>query len=255
MSFKRFTRLGFLLTAVVLGSASLRAQPAAPPVAAPVVSTPAAVPPSAASVPAAPAPTDLGQPTGGAASYPFQLRELEERVVGLKEEVFQAKTRLLLLQEEIVQNIIAEARAVIIHNNDMGSAFTLERVAYFLDTEQVYVQENRDGQLDEKTRFEIFNGNLVPGNHVLSVEFTYRGSGAVFTYLDRYRVKVSSNYNFFAAKGRITQIEVVGYKKGTAAMDLHKRPSVKFVLTQLDYDKERLRKAGANPGASRPSAR
>ena len=173
----------------------------------------------------------------GSREYEMKLRALEERVVGLKEAVFKAKTRLMLLQEEILQNVIAEARVVILHRNDMGSAFTLERVIYYLDTEQIYVQDNRGGQLDRTAEFEVFAGHLVPGNHLLAVEMEYRGNGSLFTYIDGYQFGLKANYTFFASKGRVTQIAVVGHQKGGMTTDLRERPAIKFQTQQFQYTK------------------
>jgi hypothetical protein len=178
---------------------------------------------------------DASAATVGDRRYEHELREIEERVIGLKEAVFKAKTRLMLLQEEILQNVIAEARAVIVHHNDMGSTFTLERVVYYLDTNRIYVQDNRDGQLDENEKFEIFDGNVVPGNHLLTVEMDYRGNGTLFSYLDGYRFQLKANYTFFAAKGRVLQLTVVGYQKGDLTTDLKDRPSIKFQTQQFQY--------------------
>lgn len=169
------------------------------------------------------------------ARYDLKLRQLEERVVGLKEAVFKAKTSLMLLQEQILQNVIAEAKAVIVHKDDMGSTFTIERVAYYLDTNRIYVQDNRGGQLEDQKEFEIFSGNLVPGNHLLTVEMDYRGNGTLFSYLDGYEFKLKANYTFFAAKGRVLKITAVGYQKGDITMDLKDRPSIKFQTQQSQY--------------------
>ncbi|HIA04135.1 MAG TPA: dihydrolipoamide acetyltransferase [Myxococcales bacterium] len=170
-----------------------------------------------------------------APAYNIKLRELEEKVVGLKEKIFKSKTRLLLLKEQILHNVIAEARAVIIHNNDMGSSFTLEQVLYRLDNDKIYFQDNKDGVLDQKTEFEIFNGNVLPGNHTISVELAYRGNGSIFSYIDGYFFKISSSYTFFATKGRITRIKVVGYEKGGITTDLEQKPYVRYDVQQFRY--------------------
>ncbi len=172
---------------------------------------------------------------GVAARYDLELRQLEERVVGLKEAVFKAKTSLMLLQEQILQNVIAEAKAIIVHKDDMGSSFTLERVAYYLDTNRIYLQDNEGGQLERNDEFEVFSGNLVPGNHLLTVEMDYRGNGTLFSYLDGYSFKLKANYTFFAAKGRVVKVTAVGYQKGDITMDLKDRPSIKFVTQQSQY--------------------
>jgi L-fucose mutarotase len=59
-------------------------------------------------------------PAPGTRAYDHKLRALEERVVNLKEKIFRTKTRLLLLKERILNDVIAEARLVVNHLDDMG---------------------------------------------------------------------------------------------------------------------------------------
>ena len=228
------------------------------PAAAQETGTPPATPPSAESpdptdtppaVPTTP-PTGLSDGDGNtgdtpevSAAYDIRLRELEENVVGLKERIFKSKTRLLLLREQILHNVIAEARSVIVHRNEMSSAFTLEQVLYYLDNDKIYFQDNRDGVLDKNTEFEIFNGNVLPGNHIISVELVYRGNGTFFSYIDGYLFKIRSNYTFYAQKGRITQIKVVGYERGGITTDLEQKPYVRYEVQQHRYNRENLERA------------
>jgi len=177
---------------------------------------------------------------GVPAAYDMALRELEERVVGLKERIFNTKTRLLLLREQILHNVIAEARAVLIHRNEMGSAFTLEQVLYYMDRDKIYFQDNRDGALDNNDEFEIWSGNLSPGNHLLNVELVYRGNGTLFSYIDGYLFKIRSNYTFYASKGRVTQIKVVGYERGGMTTDLAQKPYVRYDVQQHQYTRDAL---------------
>ena len=215
-------------------------EPTAPP--------PATVPPPADKKP--PQPPKV-QEKDVPPAYDMKLRELEEKVVGLKEKIFKSRTRLLLLREQILHNVIAEARSVIIHRNEMGSAFTLEQVLYYLDNDKIYYQDNRDGVLDEKKEFEIFNGNVLPGNHMISVELVYRGNGTLFSYIDGYLFKIRSNYTFYASKGRITRVKVVGYERGGITTDLEQKPYVRYEVQQFRYSRENLEKAkdgGLKPG-------
>ena len=184
--------------------------------------------------------------------YDMKLRQLEEKVVGLKERIFKTKTRLLLLREQILHNVIAEARAIIVHKNDMGSAFTLDQVIYDLDNKRVYYQDNKDKVLDERREFEIFNGNVMPGNHIVSVELVYRGNGTVFSYIDGYLFKIRSNYTFFAAKGRISRIKVVGFERGGITTDLEQKPYVRYEVQQLRYTSEATSKSGKSGTSSKP---
>ncbi len=183
---------------------------------------PPAEPPAATAQPAAAEPSQGG--------YEVRLKSLREQVDDLKGRVFDSKTRLMVLGEQILNNLIAEARAVIIHENDASSMLTLEEVLYFLDNQKIYYQSNREGTLDTQREFSIFDGSISPGNHVLSVELVYRGNGKVFTYLSGYVFRVKSAFNFFAAKGYETRVRSVGYEKGGLTTPFEERPSVRFEL-------------------------
>ena len=239
-------KLATILTATLVVAAAQGQTPPPAEKAPPPAKEEAAPPPARDEAPPPPATTSPPQPpdkSGVPAAYDMKLRELEEKVVGLKEKVFKSKTRLLLLREQILHNVIAEARAVIIHKNDMGASFTLEQVLYYLDNDKIYFQDNRDGVLDEKTEFEVFNGNVLPGNHMLSVEFVYRGNGTLFSYIDGYLFKIRSNYTFYASKGRITRVKVVGYERGGITTDLEQKPYVRYEVAQFRYSRENLEKA------------
>ena len=128
--------VGFL-AAVVIGSMVFAAEPdpgGLPP------GPPAPMPegplgPSLTDTPSAP-------PSNADVVHDYKLRELEEKVVSLKEKVFRSKTRLLLLKERLLNDVIAEAKVVIFHENDMGSSFKPVQVLYHLDGEKIYFQDD-----------------------------------------------------------------------------------------------------------------
>lgn len=74
--------------------------------------------------------------------YDLKVRELEEKVVNLKEKIFRTKTRLLLLKERILNDVIAEAKLVVVHQNEMGASFKPEQVYYRLDGEDLKLLDN-----------------------------------------------------------------------------------------------------------------
>ncbi len=193
---------------------------------------------------AAPAQPPAAAPAQG--GYEVRLKSLREQVDDLKGRVFDSKTRLMILGEQILNNLIAEARAVIVHQNDASSMLTLEEVLYFLDNQKIYYQSNREGTLDTQREFSVFDGSISPGNHVLSVELVYRGNGKVFTYLSGYVFRVKSVFNFFAAKGYQTRVRSVGYEKGGLTTPLEERPSVRFELQRT--------KITADAGAEEPGS-
>jgi len=153
--------------------------------------------------------------------------------VGIKEKIFQTKTRLLLLKEQILDNVIQESRAVLRHKNEMGSFFELRKVLYYLDGKKIYYQDNSNGLLQKRPEFEIYNGSIIPGNHSLTVELTYRGRSDLFSYLKGYVFKLRSAYTFYAAKGRITQVSVIGYERGGIGTDLEDKPYIKYEVKQV----------------------
>ncbi len=215
-----------LLGALALGSPAYTADPFEVPPGPPAPDGPLG--PSLTDQPVAP-PTPAGQ------VHDYKLRELEEKVVNLKEKVFRSKTRLLLLKERLLNDVIAEAKVVVFHENDMGASFKPVSVLYHLDGEKVYFQDDSSKILEDKQSIEIFNQNMVPGNHVLAVEMVYRGDSSVFAYLKDYEFKLRSSYTFYATKGKITTVRAIGYQKGDITWDLRERPSITFDVKQVSY--------------------
>ena len=158
------------------------------------------------------------------------MKTLEEQVVDLKEKIYRTKARLLLLQETVLGGDLSSgARAVLFHKNEMGGSFVLESVAYALDGAPIFTKVDKDGDLDKRQEFEIFNGRIVPGQHQIAVRLVYRGRGyGVFSYLEGYKFTVSSSYTFNAEPGKVTTVKVVGYEKGGITTDLKDRPAVRY---------------------------
>jgi hypothetical protein len=170
--------------------------------------------------------------------YDLKLRELEEKVVTLKEKIFRSKTRLMLLKERILNDVIAEAKLVVQHYNDMGSSFKPLEVHYRLDGETLKLLDNATGNLDDDEPIQIFSGNVAPGNHSLSVEMVYQGDSIFFTYLRDYIFKLRASYTFFASKGKITKVTSTGFLKGDITYNITDRPSIKFRVDQKSYTKD-----------------
>jgi hypothetical protein len=183
----------------------------------------------------------------------LKVKTLEERVNDLKEKIFRTKARLTNLQEMVMGgDVTSGARAVLFHRNEMGAEFVLESVTYTLDGAPIYTKVDKDGDLDKREQFEIFNGRVVPGNHQVVVKLTYRGHGfGVFSYLDAYRFKVQSSYVFNAEPGKTTQVKVVGIEKGGITADIQDRPSVRYDVDVRNEDRSQPRPAAAPAGGAR----
>jgi hypothetical protein len=209
-------------------------------------------------LPAAPAlapdaPPAAAAPAGAVdEAYQFRLRELEEKVVNLKDKVFRSKTRLMLLKERLLNDVIAEAKVLIFHRNDMGANFKPVSALYYLDGEKIWFADENSGLLTGDTEIETFNQSLAPGNHVLSVEMIYRGDSSLFAYLEDYEFKLRASYTFYATKGKITAVRSVGYQRGDITWDLRERPSITFEIEQSSYTSAEAEKALDTGGPSSP---
>src|SRR5207249_2533909 len=91
----------------------------------------------------------LGLPDGGPPAdedFAARVKNLDDSVNELKEKVFRTRARLLLLQETVLGgDVTSGARAVLVHRNEMGSAFYLEGVSYALDGAPIFNKADNDG--------------------------------------------------------------------------------------------------------------
>lgn len=165
-----------------------------------------------------------------AGTYGVRLRDLEQRINELKEQVFRSKARLSLLAETVLQGVVAGSQARLIHENKMGNSYKLVKVVYALDGAPIFNKADEEGGLGDTEEFDIYNGSIVPGEHTLSVKLEYRGHGyGIFSYLKGYRFKVNSSHTFTAPEAKSLTLRVVGYEKGGPATPLEERPAVRYV--------------------------
>ena len=226
----RFLRLagwGLFAALCMGGRGPVSAQPAEAPAAEPAAAaeSEAQTPPPAES--AAPSPAEgAGSSSGG---HTIKLRNLERSVSELKEQVFRTKARLQLLKETVLGGVIGASRAMVRHQNDMGSSFRLVKVVYALDGVQIFSQADDSGRLSDMKTFDVYNGAIQPGSHTLTVQLVYQGHGfGVFSYLKGYKFNVKSSHTFVANEGRSTAVTVVGHEKGGVTTNMEDKPAVDF---------------------------
>ncbi len=209
--------LGSVLVAGLYLPPAYAAAPAAGPAPAPAPTpTPSAAPSAAA-------------PAGDGSASAVRLKALERNVNDLKEQVFRTRARLNLLKETVLGGVIGASRCVIKHKNEMGSTFRLIKVVYALDGVQIMNKVDDTGRLADMQEFDVYNGAIQPGNHTLTVQLVYQGSGyGVFSYLKGYKFKASSSNTFVAADGKATVVTVVGYEKGGMTTNMEEKPAVEF---------------------------
>lgn len=192
---------------------------------------------------AAPIGDDAGAVTGE--QYVVRLRNLEQRINELKEEIFRSKARLSLLAESVLQNAVGGSRAQIVHQNEMGGSYRLATVVYSLDGAPIFNREDETGALADRREFQVYNGQVGSGDHSLGVNLTYVGAG--LPYMRGYRFSVRSTQSFSVPEGKAIQIRVVGFEKGGPLESPESRPAVRFVQRVIS-----LREAAE--GAETPTA-
>ena len=230
--------------------------PAQPPAAAATGSGAAAGKPAAAPPAAPPA----GQPTADTSRretevYGERLDALQEDVGDLKDRIFRSKARLALLKETVLHGVMAGSRVVLVHRNIMGSQFRLSEIKYSLDGAQVFARGESSGSIDEKDEIIIFDGNIVPGPHTVSIELTYKGRGfGVFSYLNGYTFESRSSHSFTAPENAALRLVSIGYEKGNLTTEMRDRPAVDWQTVPLDASGKPRPKAGASKAKPKSGA-
>ncbi|MEE2829552.1 MAG: dihydrolipoamide acetyltransferase [Myxococcota bacterium] len=175
-----------------------------------------------------------------------ELKTVESQVDELKEKVFRSKARLLLLEEKVIRGVVSGAKAVIRHVNNLGPSYSLESVTYYFDGNPIYQKTNAGtkGELAREKKVEIFEANVPPGDHTLSVTGVIRGKRTgLFEYLSDYSFEFSSSYSFVAQDGQTTRLDSQLFKKGGPLADYVDGPTIEFKLLDnragKDKDKDK----------------
>jgi hypothetical protein len=110
-------------------------------------------------------------------TYAVRLRDLEQRVDELKEQIRRSHTRLSLLSDTILSGGVGGARAEISFKNELSNAFHLTGATFVLDGAVQYNKQDDTGALAEQKQIPIFSGSIPPGDHTLQVVLKLRGHG------------------------------------------------------------------------------
>jgi len=222
------------------------AQPAKP--AAQPAATPAAQP--AAKPAAKPTADPFSAPAGGSAAaappaavantrqselYGDRLDNLQSEVDTLKDKIFRSKARLTLLKETVLRGVLAGSRVTVTHQNLMGSGFRLTRVVFIMDGAQIFARTDETGSLDGEDEFVVYDGNIPPGPHNVTVELTYQGNGyGVFSYLNGYTFESPSSHSFTAPENAAIKLVSQGFERGNMTTEMKDRPAVNWQEVPLD---------------------
>ena len=157
------------------------------------------------------------------------------------------------LQESVVGGAAGSAKAKVLHKSEMGDVYRLKEIHYFMDGAPLRQEVDTTGNgLTLKDEEVLFDGALPPGNHQLTVNVVYQGSGyGVFSYLDGYQFKIRSSHTFTAEEGKEVTVKVVSYEQGNATTELKDRPTIRYdmniepLVKKVDAKQAGLKGGGA----------
>jgi hypothetical protein len=194
--------------------------------------SPAAAGTATATAPATPAPAASGTEPMDGSTYVVRLRDLEQRVDELKEQIRRSHTRLSLLSDTILSGGVGGARAEIDFKNELSNAFHLTGATFVLDGSVQYNKQDDTGALAEQKQIPIFSGSIPPGDHTLQVVLKLRGHGyGVFSYLRGYKFNVPATHSFTVTEGKAIKLEAVVWEKGDVTTPLEERPAIRWQQT------------------------
>lgn len=207
---------------------------------------------------ATPAATGTASDGGGASNpnvreselYGDRLDNLQAEVDGLKDKIFRSKARLTLLKETVLRGVLAGSRVTIAHQNLMGSGFRLTRVVFIMDGAQIFARTDETGSLDGEDELLVYDGNLPPGPHNVTVELTYQGHGyGVFAYLNGYTFESRSSHSFTAPENAAVKLVTQGFERGNMTTEMRDRPAVNWQEVPLDAAGRPLPKTRGSKGS------
>jgi hypothetical protein len=184
------------------------------------------------------------------ATYAVRLRDLEQRVDELKDQIRRSHTRLALLSDTILGGGAAGSRSEVEYKNEMSSAFQLVRALFVIDGQVQYNRQDDSGALADQKEIPIYSGSVPPGDHTIQVALTFQGNGyGVFSYLRGYKFEVKSSHAFTASEGKTITVTATSFEKGGVTTPLDQRPAIEW--------QEKLQPIGggaiASPAAGAPN--
>ncbi len=227
------------LAAGVLGTATLGSRDAAAqtaPAAAPA--TAAASPTAASTTTAGPSTTAAGAsapaaaPTTGeldGSTYRVRLRDLEQQVDELKEQIRRSHTRLSLLSDTILSGAAGGARADVVFVNELSGAWQVIEATFVLDGAVQYKKSDDSGVLAAQKEIPIFSGSIPGGSHTLQVMLKLRGHGfGVFSYLSGLEATVRHDHSFTVTDGKQFSLKATAWEQGGPTTPVEEQPAIRF---------------------------
>jgi hypothetical protein len=180
------------------------------------------------SAPKAPPAAGSEAPADGA-EFQIRLRELEQRVAELKEQIRQSHARLSLLSDTILAGGQGGGRVNIRFENELSAAWHIIEITVVFDGAVQYKKSDESGALSAQKSTPIFSGAVPAGDHTLQVLIKLRGHGfGVFSYLRGIEANVRHDHSFSLTQGQDIEVIAVAWESGGPTTPAEKRPDVRF---------------------------
>src|SRR5690606_34254217 len=181
------------------------------------------------------------------ATYQVRLRDLEQRVDELKEQIRRSHTRLSLLSDTILSGGSGAARAETEFVNDLSGAWHVVEAVFVLDGAVQYKKADDSGVLAKQKRIPIFSGSVPTGDHTLQVMLKLRGHGfGVFSYLRGIEASLTSDHSFTITGGKVIELKATAWEQGGPTTPVEQQPDIRFQQT--------IRSASDSPRAAPPAS-
>jgi hypothetical protein len=141
-----------------------------------------------------------------------RLRDLEQRINELKEEIFRSKARLSLLAESVLQNAVGGSRARSSTRTRWAARTASASLVYSLDGAPILNRTDDNGSLADQREVPGLQRPDRLWRSQPGVNLEYIGAG--LPYMKGYRFRVRSTQSFSVPEGKAIQIRVVGFEKG-----------------------------------------
>jgi hypothetical protein len=169
------------------------------------------------------------EPAVDGTEFRVRVRELEQKVEQLKEQIRQSHARLSLLSDTILAGGQGGGRVHIRFENELSAAWHIVEITVVFDGAVQYKKSDESGALSAQKVTPIFSGAVPAGDHTLQVLIKLRGHGfGVFSYLRGIEASVRHDHSFSLTQGQDVEVVAVAWEKGGPTTPAEKRPDVRF---------------------------
>jgi hypothetical protein len=113
--------------------------------------------------------------------------------------------------------------------DDLGEAFSLERLEVSLDGKVVLACGQQGAALDARSPVPVYEGSAGPGEHELLLRLVYRGHGSgIFSYLQGYTFDVKSTHEVDLPPAGLRAVHAIAGESGGPMTPVEDRPHVRF---------------------------